>query len=98
MRNVNAQFFADVTLYATEKGGRESAIVADWFGCPVKVHEQDFSAWDFRILTQGEAISPGETKRFGVVFLMPEAGALFRRLPKFYLWEGKIIGEVKPEE
>jgi hypothetical protein len=96
MKNVVPHFFAEITLYSTDKGGRQSPITAEWFGCPIKVHERDFSAWDFRMLLRGETIAPGETKRFGVVFLMPEAAALFRLLPKFYLCEGRVIGEAIP--
>jgi hypothetical protein len=47
-------------------------------------------------LNRGEKFSPGETKKFGMVFLTPEAGALFRAVGKIYLWEGRIIGEAVP--
>jgi len=29
----------------------------------------------------------------GMVFLSPEAATMFRKVGKFYLWEGHIIGE-----
>lgn len=47
-------------------------------------------------MTYGEKFSPGETKELEMVFLTPEAGRLFRAVPKFYLWEGRIIGEAQP--
>ena len=33
-----------------------------------------------------------------MAFLTPEAAALFRRVKKFYLWEGRIIGEATANE
>jgi hypothetical protein len=86
-------FVAKITLYPTEQGGRRAAIKGDWFGCPCKFDEKDFTAWDCRILLQGEQMYPGETKQFGMVFLTPQAGDLFRMVEKFYLWEGGIMGE-----
>jgi hypothetical protein len=39
-------------------------------------------------------MSPGETRRVGVVFLSQEKAAhTFKTAGKFYLWEGHIIGE-----
>jgi hypothetical protein len=95
VEDIVPHFVATITLYPTDKGGRASPIVHDWFGCPCKFDEADFSAWDCRILTRGERFSPGETKQFGVVFLTAEAAPLFRRVKKFYLWEGWIIGEAR---
>jgi hypothetical protein len=85
-------FMATVTLYPADRG-RKHPIIGDWFGCPCKFDPKDFTAWDCRILTNGEKFSPGETKNFGMVFLTPEAGQLFRVVSTFYLWEGHIIGE-----
>jgi hypothetical protein len=93
MNNAAPDFIAKITLYASDKGGREHPIVGQWFGCPCKFHPMDFSAWDCRILNQGERFSPGETKQFGIVFGCREAAPMFRKVGKFYLWEGHIIGE-----
>jgi hypothetical protein len=95
MAELTPHFMADITLYPSDRGGRKSPIVGDWFGCPCKFHESDFSAWDCRILTGGTRFSPGETKRFGIAFLTPEAAPMFRKVRKFFLWEGKIIGEAR---
>jgi hypothetical protein len=62
----------------------------------VNLIQKDFSAWDCRILTNGEKFNPGETKEFGMLFLTPEAGHLFAVVRIFYLWEGVIIGEGRP--
>jgi hypothetical protein len=96
MKEVIPHFLAEITLYPTDQGGRQAPIIGDRFGCPCKFHERDFSAWDYRILTRGERFSPGETKRFGIVFLSLEAAPMFQTVNKFYLWEGHIIGEAVP--
>lgn len=90
---LSPDFIAKITLYSTEKGGRQSPLIGEQFGCLCKFDEKDFSAWDCRILVGGERFYPGETKNFGIKFMTPEAGALFRVVKKFYLWESKIIGE-----
>jgi hypothetical protein len=92
LNQVVSRFIAEISLYPTEAGGRASPIIGDWFGCPCKFDEADQTAWDCRIITNGELFAPGETKRLEIVFLTPEAGALFRTVKRFYLWEGRIIG------
>jgi hypothetical protein len=93
MSDIAPHFIAEITLYPHDRGGRRSPIIAERYSCPCKFHEKDFTGWDCIILTGGERFSPGETKRFGVVFLTPEAAPLFRSMEKFLLWEGRIIGE-----
>ena len=93
MSEIKPSFLANVTLYATGQGGRATAIRGDWFSCPCKFHEKDFSAWDCRLLLNGQVVSPGETRRLGIVFLSPEIAPAFRFVRRFYLWDGKTIGE-----
>jgi hypothetical protein len=93
---MSPDFMATITLYPSDQGGRTHPIIGEWFGCPCKFDPKDFSAWDCRILTNGEKFDLGETKEFGMVFLTPEAGRLFRTLRRFYLWEGWIIGKAIP--
>jgi hypothetical protein len=69
MKDMAPDFIANITLYPSDKGGRLHPIVGEWFGCPCKFDEKDFSAWDCRILTHGEQFLPGETKQFGMKFL-----------------------------
>jgi hypothetical protein len=93
MKAISPQLIADVTLYASERGGRKEPTPADWFGCPCMV-SKDRDAWDCRILLQGIPLAPGETRRVGMVFLSHnEAIADLRQAAKFYLWEGRFIGE-----
>jgi hypothetical protein len=93
LKNIVADFIASITLYPSDKGGRQYPIVGERFGCPCKIDPQDFSAWDCWILTRGERFLPGETKQFGMVFVSSEAAIMFREVRKFYLWEGHVIGE-----
>jgi hypothetical protein len=93
MKDISPQIIADITLYASERGGRKGATPSDWFGCPCMV-SKDRDAWDCRILLQGVPLAPGETRRVGMVFLSPnEAIPDLRQAGKFYLWEGGFIGE-----
>jgi hypothetical protein len=101
MKDVVPQLIADVTLYPTEQGGLRGPTGPDWFGCPCKVHKEDIDSWDCRILLQGQPLSPGETRRAGMVFLSGNKAAnIFREAGKFFLWERGIIGEarVMPEK
>src|SRR6266436_2247645 len=96
MRAILPDFTATITLYPSSQGGRKHPIVGEWFACPCKFDPKDFSAWDCRVLINGESLWPGQTKDLDIVFLAPEAGQLFRLVPTFYLWERRVIGEAKP--
>jgi hypothetical protein len=90
---------ADVFLYLTKEGGRENPLRGDltkWYGCPCKMQKDDYNAYDCRIFIDGLIIQPGETHRLGMTFLSPEqALPLFHKSARFYLWEGRIIGEAR---
>jgi hypothetical protein len=45
------------------------------------------------MLLDGEPILLGQPRRLGFVFLSSDSADVFRAARKFYLWEGKIIGE-----
>ena len=90
------QLMADITLHLTEKGGRSGPILSGRrYGCPYKFDPGDLTGWDGWIFPS-EDFAPGETKRLGIYFLTKEIAAVFRLQPKFYLWEGRIIGEAVP--
>jgi hypothetical protein len=91
--NMNPDLTVDVTLYPTAEGGRNHSIVGLWFGCPCKLRKDDFEARDCRLLLNGQTMSPGETRRLGIKFLSDDSAPIFRDAGRFYLWEGKIIGE-----
>lgn len=86
------QLTANVTLYSTENGGRRTAAEPGW-GCPCAIEKIEtdlfYDGWP---LLGDDPIAPGETRRLGWVF--PFAGAdILRDAGKFYLWEGRFIGE-----
>ena len=93
MKAIAPHFVAKITLYPTHQNGRKSLITGEWYGCPCKFHEADFSAWDCRILINGEPFAPGETKEFAIVFLTAEIAPLFGLVERFFIWEGRVIGE-----
>lgn len=94
MKDGSPELIADVTLYPTEQGGRKGPTPPDWFGCPCFVSKEHLDRWDCRILLQGMPLSPGETRRVGMVFLSPDlAIPALREAGKFYLWDGHFIGE-----
>ena len=51
------------------------------------------AGWDAWPLLE-EPLEPGDRRRLGLVFLSGEETAdVFRRTGRFYLWEGRFIGE-----
>jgi hypothetical protein len=92
---IETQLLAEVTLYPTDKGGRRGPTASEWFGCPCKISRDDSHGWDCRILLGGIPMSPGETRRVEIIFLSPEqAIPALRAAGTFFLWEGRVIGEV----
>lgn len=96
-KRINAavpQLTADVTLYSTARGGRKGAIAPGW-GCPCVLSEQNPSVgYDGWPLLGEDWMAPGETRRLGFVFLSGERTAdLLREAGRFFLWEGRVIGE-----
>ena len=70
--------------------------MTDWYGCPCKVNKDDTQAWDCRLLLHGRPLVPGDTRRVEIILLSPEqAIPLFRKAGKFYLAEGRVVGEAK---
>lgn len=87
------QLIADVRLYTTAENGRASAALPGW-GCPCMVSsEPPWDGWDGWPLLGERAIEPGSCRRLGFVFLSPDAPDILRAAGRFYLWEGRVIGE-----
>jgi hypothetical protein len=86
-------FMVDVTLYPAEMDGRTEPIAREGFGCPCMLDEKSNTFADCRLFLSGQHISPGETKRVGIRFSFDPAALLFRSAGKFYLWDGRVIGE-----
>jgi hypothetical protein len=76
--------------------GMGLTILGERIGYPAKLHEKDYSGWDRLILLRGDQIAPGETKRFGIVFLSLEIVPAFRSMDKFYLCpSAQAVGETR---
>jgi len=85
---------ADLCLYPTELGGRKSQIRLG-FGCPCMKDKNIREGWDGYPLLQGE-MKPGQRLRLGFVFLSGREAALaLSSFQRFYLWEGRFIGEAE---
>jgi len=93
-RSAEAELFADVTLYGSDQGGR-SEPVRPGYGCPVMIAKSEaLEGWDALLLLRDDPMSPGETRRLGFVFLSgQEAVTALRAAGRFFLWEGRFIGE-----
>ena len=88
---------ADVHLYSTEEGGRNVAVLPGW-GCPraPRNDEQISTAYDGWAQLGDTPMAPGDTRRFGLVFLSgEEAATVLREAGEFYLWEGRFIGKAR---
>ena len=83
----------DLVLYTTERGGRVASAVPGWgFVC---VQDQVASpGWDGWPLLGKRSIRPGESRRVGLFLLSgEEAASSLRRARKFFIWEGRVVGE-----
>ena len=94
LKKMSPQLVADVTLYPTSSGGRKSAVLPGW-GCPCYVsNDQRIAGYDGWPLLGDLPIEPGEKRRLGFVFLSgDEIATIMKNAGKFYLWEGRFIGE-----
>lgn len=93
LRRTTPGLVADIQLYCTADGGRQIAARPGW-GCPCLISQQrplyGYDGWP----VLSEPLQPGD-KRSAVpfVFLSPEGADVMRKAGRFYLWEGKFIGE-----
>jgi hypothetical protein len=83
---------ADVRLYSTTDGGKDRAALPG-YGCPCFIsREPGQPGWDARMqLTT--PFEPGTERRVGFVFLTSEGAETMRKAGKFFLWDGRIVGE-----
>jgi hypothetical protein len=86
------QLVADVTLYATDEGGRKLTAQPGW-GCPCCWSKSSpivgYDGWPLL----NEPLAPGDRRRLGFVFSSEEAADVLRKAGTFYRWEGGFIGE-----
>ncbi|WP_175518153.1 hypothetical protein [Sphingomonas sp. OK281] len=93
-REAAPEIVADVRMYETADGGRAAPAAPGW-GCPVMVSDvEPLLGFDALPLLRDQALEPGECRRLGFVFLSPqEAVAAIEKAGRFYLWEGRFVGE-----
>jgi hypothetical protein len=93
LRAMKPQLIANLTLYPTAEGGKRLTIHPG-YGCPCAVsNAAPLVGYDGWPLLE-EPLAPGSSRRVGFVFLAgQEAVDAFRKAGKFYLWEGRFIGE-----
>lgn len=96
LNTAEPELVVDLNLYPTERGGRRLPISLGW-GSPCTIQSEMGSGWvgyDGWPLLRGDPIYPGETRRVGYVFLSGERAVEYlRSADKFYIWEGRIVGE-----
>ena len=94
LRNAKPHLIADVEMYPTDAGGRDRVALLAW-GCPcVPCHAEEAVGWDGWPLLGDEPLMPGDRRRLGFYFFSgDEAAAVMRQAGRFYLWEGRYIGE-----
>jgi hypothetical protein len=89
------QLVADVQMYATRDGGRKSTALPGW-GCPCMVsRDEPLAGYDGWPQLGDTSLNPGDERRLGFVFLSPEGADVMRTAGRFYLWEGRFVGEAR---
>jgi len=99
VRDSAAHLVVDLYLYPTAEGGRRSSIGLG-FGCPCFASKElTDEAWDgFPKLTEN-GLQPGQRQRVEMVFMSgPRAAAALSKHGRFYLWDGRFIGEAEVVE
>jgi hypothetical protein len=65
------------------------------YGCPCSIDRDVQEAWDGYPLVD-RPMMPGEERRVGFIFMSGrEAVKALSAAERFYLWEGKLIGEAR---
>jgi hypothetical protein len=98
LRTAKPHLVVDLVLYPTEAGGKSLPIGLGW-GSPCTIQSEEGSGWvgydGWPLLIDGP-MSPGETRRVGYFFLSgQEAVNYLSKAEKFYIWEGRIVGEAR---
>jgi hypothetical protein len=92
LHSVTPDLTVDLYLYPVEAGGRSGPVNLGW-GCQCTKDKSVDEGWDGYPLLE-RAMMPGERRRLGFVFLCgEEAVQALGSNDRFYLWEGRWIGE-----
>jgi hypothetical protein len=98
LKTKKPHLMVDLTLYPTEAGGKSLPISLGW-GSLCTLQSEKGSGWGghdgWPLLIDGP-MSPGEMRRVGYFFLGgQEAVNYLSGFEKFYIWEGRIVGEAR---
>ena len=95
LMHMTPQFRANVRFMLTEEGGRKGP-VPNSFGCPCVLTNPAKEGNDARLLFDEDWTELGKATIASFFFTGgEEAAKRYREAGQFYLWEGKIVGEVK---
>lgn len=98
LKSKKPELIVDLTLYPSERGGPSFPKMLGW-SSPCTIQHERGDGWvgyDGWPLLGDEPISPGETRRVGYVFLSGQEVVNYQKAAdRFYIWEGRIIGEAK---
>jgi len=64
------------------------------YGCLLLTStDTSMGGWDARMRLSGAPFEPGTRRRVGFAFLSKQGADTISEAGKFYLWEGRIVGE-----
>lgn len=83
-------------MYRAEEGGRSGPVYSGW-GCPCMVSKiEPLIGYDAYPILGDSPLLPGDTRTLGFYFGAEEEAAVVRRnARRFFLWEGRFIGEAQ---
>jgi hypothetical protein len=98
LKTAKPHLVVDLTLYPTEAGGKSLPTRLGW-GSLCTIQSEEGSGWvgydGWPLLIDGP-MSRGETRRVGYFFIGgEEAVNYFSSAEKFYIWEGRIVGQAR---
>lgn len=84
---------AEVFLYSAEEGGRTIPAFHGW-GCPLMISKvKPLVGYDAWPLLGDTSLLPGTVSRLGFVFSNKDGIEIMKAAGKFFLFEGRFIGE-----
>lgn len=87
------RLLADVSLRLSKEGGRQTPLLSG-YRCPCLVSQTaPIQGFDARLEFEGAPLEPGQKRRIRFDFLTQEGAEAMRMSRRFFLWEGRIIGE-----
>ena len=86
---------ADVRLYSPEEGGKKEPVRLGYFPPCFPAKDTAVGGWDARMQLGDQAFEPGTTRRVGFVFISEESAEAAKKAGRFFLWDGRFVGEAK---